>query len=326
MICFGNVPAGSVLPIFFDAFSGSTGASITISGLAVTDIEVYKGTSMTQRASDNGYALIDTDGIDLDGITGIHGFSIDLSDNSDASFYAAGSFYTVVVSAVTIDSQTVSFIAATFRIVAAENTAGTSVVDVGRINNVSTSSVTTINAHQGTTAANTAQTGDNYARLGAPVGASISADIAGVQSDTNDIQTRLPAALDANGFMKADVEDWKGATAPAMTGDAYARLGAPSGASVSADIAANLAALLVIDDYVDTEVAAIYAVCVSALTESYAANGVAPTLTQAIMAIHQHLMEFAISGTSYTVKKLDSATTAYVATLDDGTSPTSMTR
>lgn len=130
MISFGNVPASSVLPIFFDAFSGSTGASITISGLAVTDIEVYKGTSMTQRASDNGYALIDTDGIDLDGITGIHGFSIDLSDNSDAGFYAAGSFYTVVVSAVTIDSQTVSFIAATFRIVAAEGSAGTPRADV----------------------------------------------------------------------------------------------------------------------------------------------------------------------------------------------------
>lgn len=48
----------------------------------------------------------------------------------------------------------------------------------------------------------TAQTGDNYARLGAPAGASVSADIAAVQTDTNaietdtqDIQTRLPAAL-----------------------------------------------------------------------------------------------------------------------------------
>lgn len=130
MICFGNVPAGSVLPIIFDAFAGSTGASITLTGLAVTDIEVYKGTSMTQRASDNGYALIDTDGIDLDGTTGIHGFSIDTSDNSDSGFYAAGSFYTVVVSSVTIDSQTVSFVAATFRLVAAESTAGTPKADV----------------------------------------------------------------------------------------------------------------------------------------------------------------------------------------------------
>lgn len=34
----------------------------------------------------------------------------------------------------------------------------------------------------------------------------------------------------------ADVVGWKGATAPANTGDAYARLGAPSGASIAADI------------------------------------------------------------------------------------------
>ncbi len=36
----------------------------------------------------------------------------------------------------------------------------------------------------------------------------------------------------------ANVTEWKGSTAPAMTGDAYARLGAPAGASVSADVAA----------------------------------------------------------------------------------------
>ena len=133
MISFGNVPAGSVLPVIFDSFAGSTGASITLTGLAVTDIEVYKGTSMTQRSSDAGYTLLDTDGIDLDGVTGIHGFSIDTGDNTDAGFYAAGSFYTVVVSSVTIDSQTVNFVAATFRLVAAENTAGTPAVDAVRL-------------------------------------------------------------------------------------------------------------------------------------------------------------------------------------------------
>ncbi|RWL45297.1 MAG: hypothetical protein EOR60_15255 [Mesorhizobium sp.] len=40
------------------------------------------------------------------------------------------------------------------------------------------------------------------------------------------------------GMVDSNVVDWKGAAAPAMTGDAYARLGAPTGASVSADIAA----------------------------------------------------------------------------------------
>jgi hypothetical protein len=39
-------------------------------------------------------------------------------------------------------------------------------------------------------------------------------------------------------YAQVDVVDWKGAAAPAMSGDAYARLGAPAGASVSADVAA----------------------------------------------------------------------------------------
>lgn len=77
------------------------------------------------------------------------------------------------------------------------------------------------------------QTGDAYARLGAPAGASVSADVASIQADTDNIQTRIPSALDSNGFMKADVEDWKASAAPNMTGDAFARLGA-AGAGLTA--------------------------------------------------------------------------------------------
>ncbi len=63
-----------------------------------------------------------------------------------------------------------------------------------------------------------------------------------------------------------------------------------------------------------------------AVTESYAANGVAPTPVQAMMAIHQMLMDFSISGTAYTVKKLDNSATAFVLTLNDATSPTATAR
>jgi hypothetical protein len=114
----------------FDSYDGGTGASITLTGLAITDVEIYKGTSMTQRASDAGVVLLDTDGIDIDGVTGIHGFSIDTGDNTDAGFYAVGSFFTVVVSAVTIDAQTVNFVAGTFRLLAAEAIAGKPKADV----------------------------------------------------------------------------------------------------------------------------------------------------------------------------------------------------
>jgi hypothetical protein len=64
----------------------------------------------------------------------------------------------------------------------------------------------------------------------------------------------------------------------------------------------------------------------TAMTESYAANGVAPTPVQAILGIHQMLMQFGISGTSYTVKKLDNATTAFVVTLDDAVNPSAAVR
>jgi len=62
------------------------------------------------------------------------------------------------------------------------------------------------------------------------------------------------------------------------------------------------------------------------LAESYAADGVAPTLSQALMLIQQSLGDFSISGTTVTVKELDGATTAATYTLDSDTAPTSKTR
>lgn len=51
--------------------------------------------------------------------------------------------------------------------------------------------------------AQVAQTGDNYARIGAPAGASVSADVAAIKAV-------LPSALGANGNIKADVRDFNG--------------------------------------------------------------------------------------------------------------------
>lgn len=106
-----HYPAGSTIKALFHTFS-SAGASVTVTGLAAADIEIYKDGGTTQRASDNGYTVDD----DFDTITGVHLVSIDLSDNSDAGFYVVGSQYSVVISAITVDSQTVSFVLGTFRI------------------------------------------------------------------------------------------------------------------------------------------------------------------------------------------------------------------
>lgn len=121
MTYLGSRLVNSVVYVPFHTFAAN-GASVTLTGLAVTDIEIYKDGGTTQRASDNGYTLLDTDGIDFDGITGLHGFKIDLSDNTTSGFYSAGSNYMVAISSVTVDGQTVNFWAASFDIVAAPAT------------------------------------------------------------------------------------------------------------------------------------------------------------------------------------------------------------
>jgi len=62
------------------------------------------------------------------------------------------------------------------------------------------------------------------------------------------------------------------------------------------------------------------------MTESYASDGTAPTLAQALFNLQQTLGDFSITGTTITVKKLDGSTTAMTYTLDDATTPTSRTR
>lgn len=79
--------------------------------------------------------------------------------------------------------------------------------------------VVTIEGSDATTVLGTAQTGDAYARLGAPAGASVSADIAAIEAQTDDIGVA-------------------GAGLTATDDAVMTRLGAPVGASLSADLAA----------------------------------------------------------------------------------------
>lgn len=131
-----------------------------------------------------------------------------------------------------------------------------------------------------------AMTGDAFARLGAPAGASVSADVAAVKSDTAAVKTKTDSlTFTVAGQVDSNVLDWKSATAPAMTGDAFARLGAPAGASVSADVAAVK---------VDTG---------GAITElSQAVPPTNPTPQQAVMALYMTLRnELTTSATEKTI-------------------------
>lgn len=257
MLPLPPAPAGSTLYLPFDTYDAN-GASVTITGLAVTDIEIYKNGSVTQRASDNGYAMLDTDGIDFDASTGLHGFSIDLSDNSDAGFYAAGSQYWIHVNAITVDAQTVKF---TYyvRIVAAEAITGVPKVDASHLD------------------------GTAYATAAAAL---------------DDATLAAIAAL--NNLSQAQAQT---AAAAALTAFGPATVGAAMTLTPAYDFAKGNVAM----------------------TEAYAANGAAPTAIQALYAIHQMLMHFAITGTSLAVKKLD-GTNAFIVTLNDAADPTAASR
>ena len=243
----------------------------------------------------------------------------------------------------------------------------------------------------GTIAAGThnPQSGDAFARLGAPAGASVSADVAAVKVDTaailvdtgTTLDGRIPAALTADGNIKADtlrvggtlqtagnlaaliatVDDLLDTEVQAI----FDRLGAPAGASMSADVAAIKADAVTLlariigtlatgthnpqtgDSFarigaagasltdlggmsttmkaqVNAEVVDVEGT--DTLPDSYAADGAQPTTRQAILAILQVLTEITISGTTMTVKKPDGSTTAMTFTLNSATDPTSVTR
>lgn len=117
MLDLGTVKPGSTFEIPFHSFdSNDPSASVVVSDFVVGDVAVYKDGGTTQRASTSGYTLLDTDGINFDGVVGCHGISLDISDNTTAGFWEAGSRYMVLIGPVTIDAATINFWAATFRV------------------------------------------------------------------------------------------------------------------------------------------------------------------------------------------------------------------
>ena len=62
------------------------------------------------------------------------------------------------------------------------------------------------------------------------------------------------------------------------------------------------------------------------MADSVATDGTIATREQALYQAIQRLTEFAIVGTTITVKKVDGSTTLFTMTIDDATSPTSSTR
>lgn len=109
---YGDFATGTTVNMVFDTFSATTGAPTATSNFAAADINIYKNVGTTQRSSANGITVTTT----FDSVTGMQTVAIDLSDNTDAGFYAAANEYQVMVTPITADGQTMSFWLGTFSI------------------------------------------------------------------------------------------------------------------------------------------------------------------------------------------------------------------
>jgi hypothetical protein len=158
----------------------------------------------------------------------------------------------------------VNFIAGTFRLCVAEGTAGTPVVDVGRISNDATAAdnaesffdgtgyagtnnviptVTTLTGH-------TAQTGDSYARIGATgSGLTSLASQASVNTIDDFLDTEIAAILAA--------VDTEVAAILADTNELQTDWADGGRLDLILDARASQASVNTIDDFLDTEIAAI---------------------------------------------------------------------
>lgn len=149
-----------------------------------------------------------------------------------------------------------------------------------------------------------------------------------LQSSVDDLEGRLTATragyldnLSAGAVaLQASVDDLEGRLTAARAGY-LDNLNVGGNVASAASIVAlnNLSAAQVNAEVVDV-------LRTDTIPDSYSADGAQPTIAQAILAIHQFLQERSVSGTTVSVKKPDGATVVMQFTLDNGVSPTSITR
>lgn len=110
----GSFTAGSTVYGYFTTHATSGAPVAPLSAFENADLRIYKNGSATERSSSSGITMTSP----FDSTTGLHAYAIDLSDNTDAGFYAAGSEYAIVLNpdSETVDGVTVLKVLAYFAI------------------------------------------------------------------------------------------------------------------------------------------------------------------------------------------------------------------
>lgn len=182
-------------------------------------------------------------------------------------------------------------------------------------------------------------TGDAFARLGAPAGASVSADILAIDNLVDDLESRLTSTR--AGYLD-NLSAGAVATASSLS-SLDTKIGTPSNLGGGASVAANLADIEAQTDDIGAAGAGLTAVpwnaswdaevesevadaLESTIADSVPADGSRPSVKQAVLMITRFLMERSVSSTTVTVRKEDGSTSSMTFTLNDATNPTSITR
>jgi hypothetical protein len=255
MAHLGDFDATTVVYGKFTTYRPSTGASFTLAGTPA--LSVYKDNSTTQ--STTGVTLT----ADFDSVTGFNHFAIDTS--ADGTFYAAGSFFDVVITTGTVDSVSVTgSVVGSFTLrknsalkpttaartldVSAGGEAGLDWANIGSPTTAVNLSGTNIDVDQVVASVSGA-----VASVTGAVGSVTGLTAATVHADLDDIQTRLPAAL-VSGRMDASVGAMAANTLTATAINADAITAAKLAADVTTELQSGLAtaaALATVDGIVD---------------------------------------------------------------------------
>ena len=224
----------------FTTFRPSTGAAYTLAGTPA--LSVYKDNSTTQ--STTGVTLT----ADFDSVTGLNHFAIDTS--ADGTFYSAGSFFDIVITTGTVDS--VSVVGAVVGSFTIRKTAAYNVVGSGTYGNAALKTlIDAVDDFVDTEVAAIKAKTDNL-----PSDPADASDIAASFSTVNSTLSTIAGYIDTEvAAIKAKTDNLP--AAPAATSDCLTAAGVRTAVGLAS---ANLdTQLSTIDDFLDTEIAAIKA-------------------------------------------------------------------
>ena len=215
----GDFRLNETIDVKFTTIS-STGAPITLAGTPA--VSAYPGNSTTELTA--GITLT----VDFDARTGLHNVRVVATA---ANGYAAATNYSLVITAGTVDGvSVVGYVIGSFSLEARSalmpttaartldvTAGGNAGVDWANVEAPTTTlgltnttvGVVTLTNTLTTYTGNTVQTGDAFARLGAPAGASVSADILVLDNLVDDLESRLgtPSNLGSGATVAANLAD-----------------------------------------------------------------------------------------------------------------------